>query len=202
MTDLTLDTTTFDPMSDLFVAQMHRPEKMDSINLRTLTPFQRALLVIDGTVTKFIEAYTMEPIEIVRLGQETQSLSSYHEWLDAPEGTDVIVREVLLQGKYSYNLYAYAASLIVPSRVPDEVRRKLDVDGEGLGRILLSGQFETRREVLWYGKEEAHQLPDIVRRLKNPEFISRTYRIIAESRPIMLINEKFPYEADPLPSHH
>jgi hypothetical protein len=53
-----IDNETFTPMSDLFVAQFTRPKHLEQINLRSLTPFQRALLVLDGTVTKFIEAYT------------------------------------------------------------------------------------------------------------------------------------------------
>ena len=38
-------TDVFDPLSDLFVAQSARPAEVHTINLRTLTPFQRALLV-------------------------------------------------------------------------------------------------------------------------------------------------------------
>ncbi len=51
-------------------AQASRPPELDELDLRTLTPFQRALLVLDGTVTKFIEAYTMEPLDIIRLAQD------------------------------------------------------------------------------------------------------------------------------------
>ena len=38
----------FDPLSDLFLAQFDRPQELGSVNLRTLSPFQRSLLVIDG----------------------------------------------------------------------------------------------------------------------------------------------------------
>ena len=50
---------TFDPLTDILVAQTSKPEGLKPLNFRTLNPFQRALMVIDGTVTKFIEAYTM-----------------------------------------------------------------------------------------------------------------------------------------------
>ena len=43
----------FDPLSDLLVAQVDKPAHLKAINLRTLTPYQRALLTIDGTVTTF-----------------------------------------------------------------------------------------------------------------------------------------------------
>lgn len=192
----------FDPMKDLFIAQAAKPAHVSEVNLRTMTPFQRALLVIDGTVTKFIEAYTMDPIEVIRLSQEQRRLSADHTWLEAPKGTVVVARQVLLRGRYSYTLYAYAVSLIVPERLGDDVKQSLEIDGEGLGRILLNSRLETRREVLWYGREHASELPDAVRHKTNTEFLSRMYRIIAGGRPIMLINEKFPLGGDWLPAHH
>lgn len=56
----------FDPFADLLSAQASRPLELRPVNLRTLTPFQRALVSIDGTVTKFIEAYTLESKIAVR----------------------------------------------------------------------------------------------------------------------------------------
>jgi chorismate-pyruvate lyase len=191
----------FDPLADLFVAQSARPCELEDLNLRTLTPFQRALLTIDGTVTKFIEAYTMEPIDVVRLAQSVLPLRAAHDWLEAPEGTPVIRRQVLLQGRYSSVRYAYAASLIVPDRISQETRDRLEVDGESLGRILLSGMIETRRDILWYGRERASDVPEPVRELLGDDFlISRAYRIVNDDRVLMLINEKFPGRTDHLPS--
>ena len=43
----------YDPLIDLPMAQAARPAELGPVNLRTLTPFQRALLVIDGTVRGF-----------------------------------------------------------------------------------------------------------------------------------------------------
>ena len=112
----------FDPLIDLFVAQTARPEQLGEINLRALSPFQRALLVIDGNVTKFIEAYRLEPVDIVRFSQEERKLPADHPWLEVTKGTTVIARQVILRGHYSYILYAYALSLIVPNRLPDLVK--------------------------------------------------------------------------------
>ncbi|HEY5571835.1 MAG TPA: chorismate pyruvate-lyase family protein [Anaerolineales bacterium] len=192
----------FDPLKDLFTAQAEKPAQWGEINLRTLSPFQRSLLVIDGTVTKFIEAYTMEPVDVIRISQEQRRLSSEHLWLEAPEGTDVVARQVMLRGEYSHRLYAYAISLIIPGRLGELEKRGLAVDGEGLGRILLNSQLETRREVLWYGREHLVHVPEQIRDLTDGEFISRTYRIIVQGKPVMLINEKFPSGSDRLPSHH
>jgi chorismate-pyruvate lyase len=192
----------FDPLAELFIAQEARPAHLTEVNFRTLTPFQRSLLVIDGTVTKFIEAFTRERVEIIGLNQESQFLPADHKWLEAPQGTRVVSRQVLLRGKYSYTVHAYAISLTIPDRLPRNVREALKVDGEGLGRILLSSRMENRREVLWYGREQVAGLPDTIRQVTGNEFISRTYRIITGGKPIMLINEKFPANLDRGPVHH
>lgn len=191
---------TFDPLSDLFVAQFARPAQLGAVNLRALTPFQRALLVIDGTVTKFIEAYTLEPVETILVGQERRPLSSDQPWLEAPKGTEVLARSVLLEGKYSHTVYAYAVSLVVPDRLPAPVREHLKDDAGSLGRILLGAKLEQRREVLWYGREHLPEVPEAIRHLAGAPAISRTYRIIAGGHPVMLINEKFPSGPDRLPS--
>ena len=182
----------FDPFRDFFRTQDAKPAHLDLVNLRTLTPFQRALLAIDGTVTKFIEAYTLEPIEIVRLKQETQALPTDNVWLKIPKETEIIARQVLLRGQYSSTLYAYAVSLLVPERLPTDLLRDLKVEPAGLGRVLLNSQIENRRDILWYGREYIDNLPEDIQRLTGNDFISRTYRIIAAGKPVMLINERFP----------
>jgi chorismate-pyruvate lyase len=190
-------------MSDLLTAQAERPASLRSVNMRTLSPFQRSLLVIDGTVTKFIEAYTMEPVDIIRLSQDTTNLAEDHVWLEAAEGSQVTVREVLLRSRYGDQVYAYARALIVQDRLPNGVRERLEVQGESIGLVLNESKLETHREVLWYGRERLEKLPKVIANLSNVEFISRTYRIIAAGQPIMMINERFPcYDRNRLPAHH
>ena len=73
-TDATQDTRSFanTRIKTLFVAQDAKPEKIKELNLARLTPFQRGLLVTDGTVTRFIEAYTLSPVEVVLLHQRNR----------------------------------------------------------------------------------------------------------------------------------
>ena len=191
----------FDPLRELLFDPTIRPERVSPVNLRALSPFQRALLVIDGTVTKFIEAYQMEPVDVTRLSQRPSVLHSEDTRLEAATGESVIVREVLLTGRYSRTVYAYAISRLVPGRLPDELASELDIDGSSLGRILLGQRLETRREVLWFGRELLDDLPEAVRLRTGDEFVSRTYRIIAGGLPIMLISEKFPLGKDGFPAH-
>lgn len=182
----------FDPFAELLTAQAARPTQLGLANLRALTPFQRALVSIDGTVTKFIEAYKLEPVESILLHQQTQPLPTDHPWLAVPAHSEVVARQVLLRGRYSATVYAYAVSLLVPARLPAYLLHDLEKEPAGLGRVLLNSQIENRREILWYGPETITDLPPEISHYTGNEFISRTYRIIASGQPLMLINEKFP----------
>ncbi|MFM7174574.1 MAG: chorismate--pyruvate lyase family protein [Caldilinea sp.] len=113
----------------------------------------------------------------------------------AAAGTSVIARQVLLRGRYSATVYAYAVSLLLVDRLPADVLRGLDLEPSGLGRILLNSQLENRREILWYGCETIADLPESIEVHTGNRFISRTYRILVGNRPMMLINEKFPIDS-------
>jgi chorismate-pyruvate lyase len=184
----------FDPFVDLLSAQASRPANLSPVNLRTLTPMQRALLSIDGTVTKFLEAYLLEPIESVLLTQQTQRLQTDHPWLALAAPGEVVARQVLLRGRYSATIYAYAVSLLAIDRLPPTLMQDLAHEPAGIGRVLLNSQIENRREILWYGREDLANLPETIERDTGSNFISRTYRIIAGGQPVMLINEKFPID--------
>lgn len=199
-----LSSEIFDPLSDVFVAQFARPEGLKSVNLRALSPFQRALLVIDGTVTKFIEASTLEPVSVVPISQERRQLPRSDEWLEADAGTPVIARQVILEGSHTQTLYAIAVSLLVVDLLPGGIEERLERTPQGLGRALLESRMESYREILWYGREHVSldELPEVVRHRTNGDFISRTYRVITGGRPVLLINERFPAVPDSLPVHH
>ena len=186
--------SSFDPFADLLSAQASRPLNLQPVNLRTLTPFQRSLVSIDGTVTKFIEAYMLEPVESILLHQQTQRLLTDHPWLELAARSEVVARQVLLRGRYSATVYAYAVSLLVPARLPAHLLQDLADEPAGIGRVLLNSQIENRREILWYGQETLADLPAEIARYTGHGFISRTYRILAGGQTLMLINEKFPVE--------
>ena len=183
-------------MKALFVAQDAKPDNIKEINLARLTPFQRGLLVTDGTVTRFIEAYTLAPVEVVLLQQVKQTLSTEHIWLKLSAGEQIISRQVVLQthrqDESSPTIHTYADSLIVPQRLPKSLLDGLDSDQQGLGGLLRHSGLETRRELLWCGIETLTDLPPAVAHLEGETFISRAYRVFANQESLMLINEKFP----------
>lgn len=183
-------------VKNIFIAQAAKPATSREINIAQLTPFQRALIVTDGTVTRLIEAYTLTPVEVVLLHQAKQTLCSDHTWLELPAGTHVIAREVALQtpatGNYMPTIQAYATSLIVPQHLPKGILDGLESDPAGLGGILQNSGLETRRELLWCCCETARDLPEAIAHLEGKPLLSRTYRVFANKKPIMLITEQFP----------
>jgi len=184
--------SSYDPTDGLFVAQFERPDELEPIDIATLTPMQRALTVIDGTVTKFIEAYAMEAVEVTTLGQSVQTLAGSQDWLEVDAGRDVLARHVTLIGADSRMLYAYAVSLTNPAAIPRDIRAAMEVQGGSVGRILLGSRVEQRREVLWYGRESPDGLPDGIRGAYDGDLLTRAYRIITGGRPVIMIIEKFP----------
>ena len=197
-TDTTKQSGTFvnTRMKALFVAQDDKPATLREINLARLTPFQRGLLVTDGTVTRFIEAYTFMPVEVVLLQQMKQVLSAEHAWLQLSAGEEVISRQVVLQthspDKSPAITHTYADSLIVPKRLSKCILDGLESNTQGLGGLLRHSGLETRRELLWCGIETLTDLPSTVAHLEGKTFVSRAYRVFADQEPLMLINEKFP----------
>ncbi|HSR51947.1 MAG TPA: chorismate pyruvate-lyase family protein [Acidobacteriota bacterium] len=191
----------FEPSSEDIYAQFRRPPGDAVVNPRTLTPFLRVLLEIDGTVTRFIEAFTQEGIAVLKLGQGRLVLPDRVDFLEMEAGLEVTTRQVLLWGRESRRIYAYGSSLIVPERLSEEARRMLAHPQEGLGRIMRKTRMETYREILWKYREYTDVLPEAIRPLASMGLVSRTYRILCGGKPIMAINEKFPRVLD-LPDHH
>ena len=189
-------TEDFDPLANIFVAQDRRPANLETVDPHTLTPVERTLLVIDGTVTRFLEAYFAEPINIINIGETRESLKKSHDLLELDKGEQVVSRRVLLRGERSERTYASAASLVVPRRVKAAVRKEVGDMSQGLGRLLLEGRTEQYRELLWWGKEPPSELPGELRSLATEYSITRTYRILVDQRPTMMITEWFEFSGE------
>ncbi len=193
------DAIVSEQLDTLFVAQAARPSALDDIKPSQLTPFQRALLVTDGTVTRLIEAYTMSSVEVVPLRETERALGIEHAWLELPIGDPIVTREAVLQTPATADMqapkvHAYAISDLVYQRLPKSVVDGLKSRAGGLGALLQRTVLETRRDLLWWGVEHATGLPDAIEHLESKPFLSRTYRIVAKKDPLMLITEKFPLD--------
>jgi chorismate-pyruvate lyase len=161
--------------------------------IQELPPFLRALLMTDGTVTKILEAYFWEPVDVVTLQQELVRAEYPMEWIPVSAGDPVLIRRAQLSGADSGRLYAIALSVIRPELIPEGFRQRL-IDREiGIGVLIRDSGLESYREVLDVGIEPAGVgggaiLPE------RSDLVFRTYRIIIDGEPVILITESFPLD--------
>jgi chorismate-pyruvate lyase len=193
------DPERFDPFAGFFLAQAERPAGIEAVIAAELTPLQRALLVIDGTVTTFLEAWVLEPVLVTRLWQRPHTLSTPDRWLEMPAGSTLTERAVLLSGARSRGFFAFAESRINAGRLPAKMRAALEAGAAGLGQILLASGLESRREGLWCGREHLRSLPEPVAALTDGDFLTRSYRVTVGGLPLMQITERFAWRPIAVP---
>ena len=183
-----------DYVAGLFITQSDRPNRLQPINLGSLGPLQRSLLIADGTVTRVLEAYSRQRIESIKLDQSMCTLNAEHTFLSAPAGTPIIRRRVILRGRDTPIDYVEAESLIASHRLPRQMVDEIESGDESLGRLLHQFKIEVRRELLFFGTEEQSTVRDSKEQIKGLKLLSRTYRILSMGQPLMVIEEKFPVD--------
>ena len=155
--------------------------KNEALHMERLPAFLRTLLVADGTVTKSLEAYFWEQVEVENLGQAPVTLQEAIPALDLHAGDTVLERRVRLQGVESGRVFAHAHSLIKLEALPEHLRDDLQQGRIGIGELLRERGLETYREILDVGHADA-----------SAESLYRTYRIVIQHQPAILITETFP----------
>ena len=156
---------------------------------------QHVLLVTDGTVTNVLEAYAGEQISVVKLRQTIEPAGRSVSHLEVHHSDAVMRREVLLRGSETGRTFVYALSHIVPHRLDPAIRRGLLESNKPIGRLIEENHLETFREILSAQREQAGARGIHFGLGHTAPVTSRTYRIIAGGRPIMLITETFPVDA-------
>lgn len=162
------------------------------INPATLSTFQRILLTTDGTLTDILEAYLFEQIQVIKVSQNLILLPESLPTMNLDQGTEVIDRRILLQGRISRKNYIYAESILVPERLDDNFRHELFKTKTPIGKIWLEQKVETFKEILDSAKESANNLAQYFRIEPTDKLLSRTYRVFSQGHPVMMITEKFP----------
>lgn len=181
----------FDPIRGFHLKKSPQPP-FNGIQFEKLSPLLRALLVTDGTVTKFLEAYFWEPVQVKRVFQEDVVVDEDIPWLEIKQGTSVFKRQVLLHGLFTKKIYTFAESLIRIDRLWDGLREDLLQGRLGMGELLRDRRMEIYRELLRYGREEAGSLSLLIKTGAHESLLYRSYRIFNKQFPTILITEKFP----------
>jgi chorismate-pyruvate lyase len=159
----------------------------EDLPIHRLPPFLRALLVTDGTVTKMLEAYFWEPVEVQTLEQRLIRAERPIGWLDVSRGDEVLIRRARLRGTERDTRYADAFSVIRVALIPKPFRQRLIAREIGIGVLIRDSGMESYREVLEVGVE-----PPGGELGNDSDGIFRTYRIIIGAQPVILITESFP----------
>lgn len=106
----------------------------------------------DGTVTRSLQAYFDEAIDVRVLRQSVQKLATYDQWLSCERGEEVVRRQVMLVGGTSRTVYAYADTVLNSQRLPASVQKDLAEEIIGLGELMQLRGLETYREIHDTGK--------------------------------------------------
>lgn len=168
--------------------------RLDGLEISSLDPLQRVLLVTDGTLTEILEATFLERIQLIKVVQQVIVLAASHAQLDPDPDQEegLIERKVLLRGEESGTNYAYAESLIAVDRLGSSFRDELLESNTPLGRLWLKYKLETFKELQVVRCESAGQLSCYFECAAASRLLVRTYRVFSASKPVMVITEHFP----------
>jgi chorismate-pyruvate lyase len=161
-----------------------------------LSTLQRVLVTYDGTMTRLLEAFAAEPVDVLKLRQsyETPTVREVAA-LDVGVETPILHREVVLQGVVTGRALLHARAVLVAERLPPSMIRALEITQEPIGNLLAAHRTETFREILEVGATPAGAAGRHFSIPPTAEMIYRICRISCQRRPIVLVTEQFPRHA-------
>ena len=157
-----------------------------------LSGFQRILLKANGTVTALLEAYSSEPIQVVKLSENLAKMELEFPNIKLNKEEQVIVRKVLLQGKISRRNFIYADSLILIDNLDERFSHQLLNTKTPIGKLWSEQKVEIFKEIIDSGKEPANELSNYFSIEPEENLLFRTYSVFSQGKITMIITEKFP----------
>lgn len=160
-----------------------------------LSPMQKFLLGTDGSVTQILEAITGKQVVIqTRVQKIIPADPATAERLGIGQGEPVNYRIVEIKTLAGGEVLIYAVSHTPIGRLSTGFRDDLMKADIPIGRIIQNHRIEARREILEAkvspATDEAGRIFSIG---KHEPLLSRQYRIIHDGRPLIFIEEQFPY---------
>jgi chorismate-pyruvate lyase len=132
----------------------------------------------DGTVTELIKLLTNESILVVKLD----------ETID--KDTNILARQIFLQGKETEVNWLYASSKIYLNNLPINFINDLFKNNLPIGSLWLKYRIETFKQLVKQYEESilnSHDSP-----LIDGHYLTRIYHVFNQQQLIMEITEKFP----------
>lgn len=161
-----------------------------NLDVSALPAFLRTLLVMDGTVTKSLEAWAWEPVAVTVLNNQLGSAEA--EGLNLKQGETVLSREVALVGEHSRRVHACARSVVAIEQLPEKIRQSLINGKIGIGELLREQGFETYRDIFGIDYLDEVDPADLLLSRLTPPVVSRSYRIRLSGSPAIVVTEYFP----------
>ncbi|MDD1683230.1 MAG: chorismate pyruvate-lyase family protein [Methanoregula sp.] len=160
-----------------------------------LSPVQKFLLGTDGSVTQILESITGKKVVIRTLIQKVIPADrAAADNLCIAEGDPVNFRIVEIRTEESGEVLIYAVSHTPINRLSPAFKDDLMKADIPIGRIIRQHHIEARREILnarvLPATEDASRVFAIC---KNEPVLSRQYQIIHADKPLIFIEEQFPY---------
>src|ERR1700733_5844622 len=165
-------------------------DRGNGIDVHSLAPLQRILLVNDGTLTEILEAAFLEPIELVKISQNIITAETQHAKI-FPGQKNILERKILLRGGKSGRNYAYAESLIALAGLGAAFRDELLASNTPLGRLWLEHRLETFKEMREIRRQPAHDLGRFFACAGDEPLLVRTYHVFSAAKLLMAITEYF-----------
>jgi beta-ribofuranosylaminobenzene 5'-phosphate synthase len=160
-----------------------------------ISPVQKFLLGTDGSVTQLLESVTGKKVVIRTLVQRVEPADrTTADNLSIAEGDPVNYRIVEIRTGDTGDVLIYAISHTPLSRLSPEFRDDLMKADIPIGRIIQQHHIEARRQILnarvLPGTDETGKIFSIAR---HEPVLSRQYQIIHAGKPLIFIEEQFPY---------
>jgi beta-ribofuranosylaminobenzene 5'-phosphate synthase len=163
--------------------------------LGRISPVQKFLLGTDGSVTQLLESITGKKVVIRTLVQTVIGADpAVADTLGISPGDPVNYRVVEIMTEGDGEVLIYAISHTPIDRLSPEFKDDLMKADIPIGRIIKQHHIEARREILSArvtpATEDTGRIFSIC---KNEPVLSRQYRIIHAEKPLIFIEEQFPY---------
>ena len=158
--------------------------------MANLSTLESALGRAGGTVTAFLEHLVGEPIDARQRSQRPARAGASNS-LGVAEGHPLIIRTAALRGRTSGRAYVYAETVLVPSRVPANVRERLESSADPIGRILEEEEIAVTRISLPGPEPRVTPVTPEMDADIADHLLARTYRVDADGTPLMVITEWF-----------
>jgi chorismate-pyruvate lyase len=176
-----------------FTRQDEVAADFDDLEIVALDPFLRGLLFTDGTVSRALEAHTLSGVAVEPVDQATvpadEPISRY---LEVPDATECIRRRVTMHIADTRPVAVWAESHLVIERLPSDFVNVLGATPQGIGGSLQRMHLESYRELLQCGLRPPP--PWAAEQERQTTAMTRTYRVITQGLPALLIQETFAVE--------